>query len=122
MTSSIRCKRFAHLLTACLVLSFDVASALTGNEWQSMNGSWRAGYVAGVLDGWSEAASKEVMEGKSDSVWMKALSCITTRKVTYRQVVAITDKYVKEHPEEWDKEASTLVYRSVAQTCQITTK
>ena len=118
MSSPTGCKRFV-LLSAFLALCFDAAHALTGNEWQSMNGSWRAGYVAGVLDGWSEAASKELMEGKSDSVWMKALSCITTRKITYRQVVAITDKYVKEHPEEWDREASTLVYDSVAETCRI---
>jgi hypothetical protein len=119
MTSPIRRKRSA-LLGALFTLSFDAAHALTGNEWQSMNSSWRAGYVAGVLDGWSETASKELMAGNSDSVWMKALSCITARNITYRQVVAITEKYVKEHPEEWDKEASTLVYNGVAGTCGIT--
>jgi hypothetical protein len=30
------------------------------------------------------------------------------RKMTYRQVVAIAEKYVKEHPEEWHKEASMM--------------
>ena len=107
-------------LVGALLANLSQALALTGNEWQSMNSSWRAGYVAGVLDGWSEAASKELMEGKSNSVWMDALSCITTKKITYRQVVAATEKYVKEHPEEWHKEASTLVYRSVAEICRNT--
>ena len=103
-----------------LLANLTPVHALTGNEWQSMNSSWRAGYVAGVLDGWSEAASKELMEGKSDSVWMKVLSCITTKKITYRQVAATVEKYVKEHPEEWHKEASTLVYRSMTEICRTT--
>ena len=96
------------------------AGAITGKEWQGMNSSWRAGYVAGVLDGWADAASRELMEGKPDSAWIRTLSCITTKSLTYRQVVAATEKYVKEHPEEWHKEASTLVYHSVAGICRDT--
>jgi hypothetical protein len=60
-----------------------------------MSSFWLAGYVAGVPDGWSEAASKEVMEGKSDSVWLKVLSCITMKKMTHRQMVAITESMRK---------------------------
>lgn len=105
-------------LLSALFMDLSHAYAIKGNEWQSMNSSWRAGYVAGVLDGWSEAASRELVEGKSDSVWMEVLSCITMNNMTYRQVVAITEKYVKEHPEEWHKEGSTLVYQSTAEVCQ----
>ena len=111
---------FVFLFTVLLINNLSPAHALTGNEWQSMNGSWHAGYVAGVLDGWSEAASKELMDGKSNSVWMKVLSCITTMKITYRQVAATVEKYVKEHPEEWHNEASTLVYRSLTEICRTT--
>jgi hypothetical protein len=92
--------------------------AITGTEWQNMNSSWRAGYVAGVLDGWAAAASQEFEEGKSTSVWIHALTCLTTKKITYRQVAANTEKYVKEHPEEWHKDASLLVYSSVEEICR----
>jgi hypothetical protein len=51
------------------------AHAITGYEWQSMNGSWRSGYVAGVLDAWAEAASAGHKEGKSNTAW-----------ISYRQV------------------------------------
>jgi hypothetical protein len=108
------------IILGVLAVNTPHAHAVTGTEWQSMNSSWRAGYVAGVLDGWSEAASKELTEGKSGSVWMKLLSCITMKKMTYRQVVAIAEKYVKEHPEEWHKETSTLVYSGMAETCRNT--
>lgn len=109
-----------HILLSALLVNLSNAYAITGNEWQSMNSSWRAGYVAGVLDGWAEAASRELAEGRADSVWIKTLSCITTKNITYRQVVATTEKYVKEHPEEWHKEASTLVYSSMADICRDT--
>jgi hypothetical protein len=108
------------ILLSAILADPGSAGAITGNEWQGMNSSWRAGYVAGVLDGWAEAASREVAEGKADSAWIKTLSCITTKNITYRQVVATTEKYVKEHPEEWHKEASTLVYHSVAGMCRDT--
>ena len=105
------------LLLSAIFASLGSANAISGNEWQGMNSSWRAGYVAGVLDGWAAAASRELTEGKADSIWVKTLSCITTKNITYRQVVAATEKYVKEHPEEWHKEASTLVYHSLAGIC-----
>lgn len=110
----------AVFLLSALFATIGHAYGITANEWQGMNSSWRAGYVAGVLDGWSEAASRELMEGKSDSMWIKAMSCITAKKLTYRQIVATTEKYVKEHPEEWHKEASTLVYYGMTEVCRNT--
>jgi hypothetical protein len=95
-----------------------LTSAISGNEWQTMNSTWRSGYVAGVLDGWAQAASEDVTEGKSDSVWIRILSCITTKKIPYRQVAAAADKYVREHPEQWHEEVSTLIYLSMVDVCK----
>ena len=106
------------LLLILLFPGLENAHAITGYEWQSMNGSWRRGYVAGVLDAWAEAASAGHKEGKSNTVWIQTLSCIATKKISYRQVAATVDRYVKEHPEEWHKDAPALVYSSLADVCR----
>lgn len=108
-----------QLVVACLAVlgAFSNAQAITGYELQSMNSSWRGGYVAGALDAWAETASLELKEGKSDSTLIKALSCISAKKISYRQIAAEVDKYMKEHPEEWHKDASALVYFSMLSVC-----
>jgi hypothetical protein len=109
-----------QLVVACLAVlgSFNNAQAITGYELQTMNSSWRGGYVAGVLDAWAETASLELKEDKSDSTLVKAFSCISVKKISYRQIAAEVEKYMKEHPEEWHKDASALVYFSLLSVCR----
>ena len=106
------------LLSILVILGLGNAHAITGYELQTMNSSWRGGYVAGVLDAWAEAASVEHKEGKSDTPWIQILSCIVTKKISYRQVALTVDRYVKEHPEQWHNEASALVYLSLVDVCR----
>jgi hypothetical protein len=108
------------LLLIPVFLGFGNAHAITGYELQSMNSSWRGGYVAGVLDAWAEAASSERKEGKSDTAWIQTLSCIVRKKISYRQAAATVEKYVKEHPEEMHKDASALVYYGLMDVCRNT--
>jgi hypothetical protein len=106
------------VLLILILLGCGDALAITGYEWQSMNSSWRGGYVAGVLDAWAEVASLEHKEGKSDTAWVQTLSCIVNKKISYRQAAATMERYVKEHPEEWHKDAAILVYFSLMDVCQ----
>jgi len=101
------------------------ALALDGNAWLRLSETARAHYVAGVVDTWFGA--KDLSKGLEDGIpiyvpggvelaFTRASDCI--RGKPYSQVVAIVEKYMKDHPEKWHYDMTSSIFVAVYKTCQ----
>lgn len=111
--SSITCS--VALVLAILLHPLEIF-AMTGNDWNTHEEAVKASYVMGVIEGWREAATveKEIRDKGSTMAWL--VGCLSVG-MSYKQILAIVEKYMKEHPEEWHLEMSTLVFSGIAQMC-----
>jgi hypothetical protein len=85
----------------------------------------RQAYVIGVLDVWTSTvnAAKEVNKDNPryiPSTEVRMFSPATTcfrENMTYVQAVAIVDKYMSQHPENWDYGMADIVWAAMHETC-----
>jgi hypothetical protein len=109
----------------CITMPLSAVDALTGNDWRMLPERVRQGYVTGVLDVWTTVVdvSKEVQKGNPryiPSTEVRMFSPATTcyrENMTYGQVFAVVDRYMSQHPENWDYAMATLVWDTMHQTC-----
>lgn len=86
---------------------------ISGNEYLSSGLSKRS-YVTGIIDGiFIGPVFSETTGDKSLIWWLQ--NCLAGMENT--QMVAIIDKYMKEHPEEWHEDMHVIVYRAFANLC-----
>jgi hypothetical protein len=95
------------------------ASAVTGNEWRALPASAKTAYVSGVVDSIVDfgmaVRSLVPVEKRSGSEKMLVSfeDCIAKTPRPPSQLVAIVDKYVKEHPTQWHARMSGLVFEAL---------
>jgi hypothetical protein len=83
------------------------SSFLTGNEYVKLDKFNKLSYVTGVIDGFSAAPLFGAPANKVK--WYD--NCIS--EMTNGQIVAIIDKYLKEHPEEWHWHMHVLIHNAL---------
>ena len=95
------------------------ASALTGNEWRALPAQARTTYVTGVVDNLMDfgAAIRSLVPAEKRTASEKMLisfdDCMAKTARPPSQLVAIVDKYVKEHPTQWHSRMSGLVFEAL---------
>jgi hypothetical protein len=112
---------FAMLATGLLMSMASPANAadvgLTANEWRTFPADVRGWYVLGVVDGVRDMATYERRansESPAESSLLarvaKGLNQCVGGRMTRGQTIAIVEKYITGHPEEWHPfDASTRI-------------
>ncbi len=81
-----------------------------GNQYMALTYEFQAGYVAGVSDAFSNLGESEQL--KLGIGYSKLI-----RNMTIKQIHAIVEKWMKEHPEEWHKAMSGIILVAVGESC-----
>jgi hypothetical protein len=96
----------------------------TGQGWREWSPEARVGFVAGYSRGYARGYLQGFMDRSTIIADAKrgrqaATDPVTSRtsKMTYGQIVAITDKYVTDHPEKWHKHISDLLSEAITKAC-----
>ena len=104
------------------------ASATTGNGFRTISDDiQRMAYVVGVIDSWVDVLSsiRDLSGGRSDDpvasavviMYGRVAQCVTNeRKMLREQILAIVDKYLRDHPAGWDQPAANLIWSALV-TC-----
>jgi hypothetical protein len=102
------------VILASLAIGFFLGTAawgqsMTGNDYMRNKDSMREyknfGYLNGFCDGCAVSPKIDV-----------ALFNRTVKGMTYGQVNAIVDKFLKEHPEYWHYDLADIVYNAITKT------
>lgn len=117
-------KRFALIAALCLVSASTIAQVdydqpvtihngfISGNDFISWTSAMKQKYAMGLIDGMFLAP---LMSG-TDFPRSKSLGqCV--ENMTNKQVVAILDKYLSEHPESWHKYMHLLAWNALKEPC-----
>ena len=101
-----------------IVIAVPHAEALTGNEWKRMGEFARQFYVVGVVDAWASVASiQKEFPVSGAGVLSRLARCAFEREMTYAQMAAIVEKYMANHPENWHRAMSWLVWEAMNDAC-----
>ncbi len=98
-----------------LLSSLD-AFAITGNDWNVQPKDVQGFYILGVTQGWREASVIEGNIRKGGSSMTFLVDCLK-QGMTYNQVIAIVERYMREHPEKWHSQMSTLIFVGLSEMC-----
>ena len=71
-----------------------------------------------MTDGWIEASISEKSQGESEGTFTALVICMTGR-MTGLQIIAIVEKYMKEHPEEWHERMSLTTANAMVEACHL---
>ncbi|AME28663.1 Rap1a/Tai family immunity protein [Burkholderia sp. PAMC 26561] len=85
---------------------------LSGQHYRNSPFSERLGYVQGLVDGILYSA----MFGAREEYMRRLKVCIA--QVSGGQLVAIVDKYVSEHPSQWDWQMNLLAHNALILACR----
>jgi hypothetical protein len=111
------------LLLILAFLSYSKPSlAISGNRWLKLKSDERLAYVGGVLDTWDDDVA--LCENKPEEPWCAHVKqayepivlCVQHRP--YKEIVAIVERYVKDHPEELERSMAGHIWISVFESCQ----
>ena len=86
---------------------------ITGNDYLSLGGGEKHGYVMGLIGG--IYISPFFWEGDS---YLSTLSDCLTEGMTDRQLVAIFDKYLQENPVRWNQGMHVIAYSALKELCK----
>ena len=111
----------AVVLSCCLLgpLWPSAAGAVTGNDWRALPAAAKTAYVTGVVDNLVDfgAAVRAIVPAEKRTASEKMLvsfeDCVVRTLRPPSQLVAIVDKYVKEHPTQWHVRMSGLVFEAL---------
>jgi hypothetical protein len=123
MTDSAHTRRhrFAVVMLCCLLAPLvpSSAAAVTGNDWRAMTWTAKAAYVSGAVDSLLDfgMAVRSLVPAEKRTASEKMLvsfeDCIAKTPRPPGQLVAIVDKYIKEHPAQWHARMSGLVFEAL---------
>lgn len=106
-----------RLLLLLNVLLFpSQAFAMTGNTWNTMTKAVQSFYIAGVIDGWREASISEEDLREGGGKMTRMVACLSIG-MPRSQIIAVVEKYMKDHPEAWHLEMSTLILLALSEMC-----
>jgi hypothetical protein len=122
--ASARRACFAVLATGLLVSMVSTAHAasnFTGHSWRPLAAEARAMYVLGVIDGVLEMGRHERSANPTLSSLLarivEKLERCAGDRMTREQAVAIVEKYVTDHPEQWHLSMADLVLIATGEAC-----
>ena len=81
---------------------------ITGTDWQKMMANTKTGYAMGIIDGFILAGAKLQFFS-----WIQP--CVEGK--TSGQMVAVFDKYIADHPMEWNHGMHILSLNALMQNC-----
>jgi hypothetical protein len=99
-------------------------AVLDGNQWRGLPDSGREAYVTGVVDTWSEVwggikmktvANPAYAPGAVEHVLRSVSEC--AQPMTYGRIIAIVEKYMKDHPEIWHYRMASNVFAAIQGSC-----
>ena len=91
---------------------------LTGQSWHDeWTLEFRTAYVMGFIHGYQNVTVSLLgtAQGAAIPVAVKTSMCFD--RMTIGQHVAVMDKYLADHPEEWDKPIYLLLLEATKKTC-----
>jgi hypothetical protein len=89
----------------------------TAQEYRALPDDAKGYYVSGLIDGILLTPIFERSRSEDPPPRIRALkTCI--KEMTNTQLQAIVDKYLAEHPEEWDSGMHILTFRVLLATCK----
>jgi hypothetical protein len=98
------------------------ALAITGNRWLKLRSEERIAYVGGVLDTWDDDVT--LCKNKSEEPWCAHVKLayepivLCSQHRPYKEIVAIVEKYLKEHSDEGDRSMAGHIWISLYESCQ----
>lgn len=101
------------ILVLCLYPS--AVSGFTGNDWQRSSTDGKVMYLVGILDGWEFAEGVHNVRKHSDD---PSLIHCWDKNMTYGQFLAMVEKYMTEHPQNWHEIMPIIVLRTLNQICK----
>jgi hypothetical protein len=116
-------------LHTCIKLTFVLfllkagpASAITGNDWQSLSEVGQKSYVVGVIDAWQgdKQLADPYPKEKETTIYKlhnKVISCIID--MPYNQMIVIVKKYMEGNPSSWHYSMASLVSTALLTSCGI---
>jgi hypothetical protein len=116
--------RLCCLLVLVCVLSPSLAHGIDGNAWIKQPENARAVYFIGLWDGWAYLQSEgeahrkgqpDAAPGYIDSFLDGLKDCHKEKPM--RQLIAIVEKYMKDHPESWHYSMGSLVVVALGDSC-----
>ena len=117
------------MIVSLTLIAYDI-EAITGNDWQQLSKAARDAYIWGVLDSWHNIeglaefmVEKKRLESQNPLVlhYTRLLNCIE-QKMSYAQLSAIVEKYIKNKPESRHYVMPSLVWSAIYNTCKPTSK
>jgi hypothetical protein len=114
------------VLSALLIVSFlcytKSSFAITGNRWLKLKSDERIAYVGGVLDTWDDDVT--LCEKNPDEPWCAHVKLayepivLCSQHRPYKEIVAIVEKYLKDHSDEGDRSMAGHIWISLYESCQ----
>lgn len=120
-------RRWPRIMIAMLWLVLAPTPALAGldgNQWRGLPDSAREAYVTGVVDTWSEVwsgiktktvANPAYAPGAIEDLIRSVSEC--AQPMTYGRIIAIVEKYMKDHPEIWHYRMASNVFAAIQASC-----
>ena len=107
--------QYLRLAVITLTLFFpSVASSITGNEWRGLPEMPKTMYVSTTLEGWRFAeAYHDVM---NNSEYASLLQC-WWKGLTVGQFIAMVEKHMNSHPEEWHEAMPIIMIYTLKEAC-----
>jgi hypothetical protein len=102
----------AFMAMASGVWGFEVGAYFRGNMYLKQSEAVQLGYVSGVVDAFHLAKNTQEKEPLGAPA-ANAMFVNCTRGLPNYQVKAIVNKYLKDHPENWDLAMADIVYGAV---------
>jgi Ssp1 endopeptidase immunity protein Rap1a len=111
----------AVLATGLLVSTAHAASNFSGNDWRPLTAEARGLYVLGVIDGVLEMGRHERSANPTLSSLLarivEKLERCAGDRMTRGQAIALVEKYVTDHPEQWQLSMADLVLIAMGEAC-----
>ena len=114
------------LIISAVLLSPGLVLALDGTTWRSLDQDVRAVYVWGVVETRGHIRVAYELEQKESARQMTSTEkhfvdleqCITKRHMKWAQVVAIVEKYMNDHPDQWNYQMSSIIWSAMDEACK----
>jgi hypothetical protein len=112
-------------VAAILVATVAPCLAMDGKTWLEVPEPWRGYYVIGVVDVWLaiKSQSTEAQQAVPNHIlsltdfhYGRVAECLDGE--SYRQVIGIVEKYMKEHPEGRHHSMASNVWTAVWSVCR----
>jgi len=105
------------LIAAGAIVAPAASGEQTGNKWRSWTKPERDMFIIGVLDGWTLSMKGDAPVSKQPTLETAVTACMVQQKVTYEQVIAVVEKYMREEPKWWNSSMTAIVLAALVPLC-----